>query len=577
MSGFDYDVLVIGSGFGGSVSAFRASEKGYKVGVVESGRRVPDERVPQKNWDLSKYFWFPGAELFGIQRMEMLDDVFIVCGAGVGGGSHVYQNTLYVPPTNFFEAPEWSGITDWAEELAPFIDQATRMLGVNRVPYMPTDADRALIKAAKGMGRSTSFNRAPVGVYFGEPGVEVADPYFGGVGPRRTGCINVGQCANGCGFNAKNKLTTNYLYLAEALGAEIHELSEVYEINPLDGGGFEVHVRHPGWVQRGVHYGHRTFRAEQVVVSAHAYGSNKLLMHMQDAGNLDKLSSQLGQRARSNSEMLLGLTIPYEIWKENPQRFMFSPGSVGITSGIWPDPATSIEPNYFGIGSNAFGLILNWHQEGHQGHPFESLIKEAATHPDKVFAPLDVYKWSERSTLLLCMQTKDNYLDLYWKDGFLRSKQGAGEKVHVHIPEVEAFADRVAQILGARQESLVFEHINRAASAHFIGGITIGESAETGAVDPYQRAFGYPGLHVIDGSVMPANPGVNPSLMITSLAERALSFWPNKGDEDQRPSLGSGYKRLKPVMPHKPFVPAGAPGELRLTATPADIIPARPE
>lgn len=577
MSGFDYDVLVIGSGFGGSVSAFRAAEKGYKVGVLESGRRIPDSRVPQKNWDLTKYLWFQGAELYGIQRMEMLDDVFVLCGAGVGGGSHVYQNTLYVPPMNFFEAKEWAGITDWADELAPFIDQATRMLGVNRVPYMPTDADRIMAKAAKGMGRNTSFNRAPVGVYFGEPGVEVDDPYFGGVGPRRTGCINVAQCANGCGYNAKNKLTTNYLYLAEALGAQVHELNEVYEINPLPDGGFEVHTRHPGWVQRGVGYGHHTYRAEQVIVSAHAYGSNKLLMHMQDQGNLDKLSDQLGQRARTNSEMLLGMTIPHEVWKEDPQRFIFSPGSVGITSGVWPDPETSIEPNSFGIGSNALGLLLNWHQEGHQDHPFASLAKEVVEHPEKVFAPLDVYKWSERTTVLLCMQTKDNFIDLYWKDGILRSKEGTGEPVHVHIPEVEQFADRVAEVMGARQEALIFEHINKAASAHFIGGITIGETPDQGAIDPYQRAFGYPGLHVIDGSVMPANPGVNPSLMITSLAERAMSFWPNKGEEDPRPSLGSGYKRVKPIAPHKPYVPAGAPGELRLTATADEIIPPRPE
>ncbi|MFV0459804.1 MAG: GMC oxidoreductase [Actinomycetales bacterium] len=577
MAEYDYDVLVIGSGFGGSVAAFRAAEKGYRVGVMEAGRRIPDSMVPKTSWDLRHYLWFPGLELYGIQRMELLDNVSVLCGAGVGGGSHVYANTLYVPPAPFFQADAWKDITEWDSELAPFIDQAKRMLGVNRIPYMSNDTDRILQKAVKESGRASSYNRAPVGVYFGEPGVEVDDPYFGGMGPRRVGCINCAQCGTGCGFNSKNKLNTNYLYLAESLGAQIHELSEVHELTPLDGGGFEVHVRHPGWVQRGVHYGRKTYRAKDVVVSAHAYGSSKLLLHMQAKGNLDKLSPQLGQRARTNSEMLLGLTLPYDTWKEDPQRFHFTPGSVMITSGVWPDSATSIEPNFFGMGANALGMILNWHQEGHQEHPLEDLIKEALKHPSKVFGGFDVRNWSERTTVLLCMQTKDNFIDLYWDKGILRSKQGQGaEPVHVHIPEVEAFADKVAAALGAKQEAMIFEHINKAASAHFIGGITIGETAETGAIDPYQRAFGYEGLHVIDGSVMPANPGVNPSLMITSLAERAMSFWPNKGDEDERPALGSGYKRLAPIMPHKPFVPEGAPGELRLDATVEETIPAHP-
>lgn len=511
-----------------------------------------------------------------MQRMELLDNVSVLCGAGVGGGSHVYAQTLYVPPAPFFQAPEWKDITAWDEELAPFIDQAKRMLGVQRVPYMANDTDRLLQRVAKARGRGDSYNKAPVGVYFGKPGVEVADPYFGGVGPRRVGCINCCECNTGCGHNAKNKLDSNYLYLAEALGAEVHELSEAYEITPLEHGGYEVHVRHPGWVQRSVHYGHKTYTAKEVVISAHAYGSSKLLLHMQAKGNLGNLSSQLGQRARTNSEMLLGLTIPYDTWKEDPERFHLSPGAVMISSAVWPDKHTSIEPDFLGVGSDAMGLLLNWHQNDTQEHPFEDLVKEAIAHPSKVFGDFDVRHWSERTTVLLCMQTKDNFLDLYWDDGLLRSKQGSGDPVKVHIPEVEAFTSEVAKRLDAREEALVFEHIRMAASAHFIGGVTIGETADKGAIDPYQRAFGYEGLHVIDGSVMPANPGVNPSLMITALAERAMSFWPNKGEADQRPPVGSGYKRLAPIMPHKPFVPTGAPGELRLDATVEEMIPAYP-
>jgi cholesterol oxidase len=300
-NGFDYDVIVIGSGFGGSVAAMRATEKGYRVGVMESGKRWNDEDIPHTSWDVRRFSWQPELEMYGIQRVEFLDDVLVLCGAGVGGGSHVYGNTLYTPPKRFFEAKEWSGITDWADELAPYIDQAKRMLGVVRVPYMDTAADRLMREVATEMGVPNSYNRAPVGVYFGEPGVEADDPYFGGVGPKRYGCINCGNCMIGCGKNAKNKLTVNYLYLAEKFGAKIHELHEVYELAPLDGGGFEVHARHPGWAQRAAHLHHHTYTAEQVIVCAHAYGSSKLLHHMRHEGKLAGLSDQLGQRARART------------------------------------------------------------------------------------------------------------------------------------------------------------------------------------------------------------------------------------------------------------------------------------
>lgn len=570
MSAFDYDVLVVGSGFGGSVTAFRAAEKGYSVGVMESGRRIPDSAVPVSNWHLKDFVWFPAAEMYGIQRMEVLDNVLLLCGAGVGGGSHIYAQTLYVPPRSFFEAEEWSDITDWADELAPYIDQAQRMLGVQQIPFMMTDTDRMLRQAGKRYG-GAAFNRAPVGVYFGEPGVEADDPYFGGRGPRRVGCTSCGRCMVGCGRNSKNKLNTNYLHLAEGLGATVHELHEVYEINPLPDGGYEVLTRHPGWVQRGLHLDHKRYTAEQVVVSAHAYGTSKILLKMQHEGNLPNLSDKVGHRARTNSEMLLGLTIPYSDWEKNKERIHMMPGSVGITSAVWPDQNTSIEPNFFGVGNDLFTLIMTWHQDGHQNHPTAHWLKELATHPGRILSSLDGRHWSERTVVLLCMQTKDNYLDLYWKGDMVHSREG-GKPTQVHIPEIEKFVKHVGDILGADENALLGEVINRGASGHFIGGQPIAETPDKGSVDPYQRAFGHPGLHVIDGSVMPANPGVNPTLMLTALAERAMSFWPNKGDDDPRPSLGSGYKRLKPVMPHRPYVPAGAHGELRLTATADQMI-----
>jgi cholesterol oxidase len=575
MANFDYDVIIVGSGFGGSVAALRAAEKGYRVGVMESGRRWKDADIPKTQWDLPHFLWFPAGELYGVQRIEYLDDVLILCGAGVGGGSHVYANTLYVPPEKFFHAPEWAAITDWADELAPHIDQARRMLGAVRYPYMPTDVDRAVQRAANEIGKGDTFNKAPVGVYFGTPGVEAEDPYFGGVGPRRTGCISCGNCNNGCGHNAKNKLTTNYLYLAEKLGARVHDMHEVHDVGPLEGGGFEVHTRHPGWAQRAAHVGRRTFTAEQVIVAAHAFGSSKLLHHMQHTGRLTGLSSELGKRARTNSEQLLYVTRSHEDWTEDPEKTHIMPGSITITSGVWPDPQTSIEPTYWGVGSDIFALLGTYHQHGEQEHSLESWVQEIARHPREETRVADPRHWSKRSFVALCMQTTDTSIDLSWHDGLLRSKP-SGTPPSVHIPVVEDFVDRLAQQLDSGEGALLTEVINRNASAHFVGGIPIGDSSDAGAVDPYLRLYGQPGMYVMDGSVMPTNPGVNPSLMITALAERAMSLWPNKGDADMRPPLGSGYERVDPVMPHRPVVPAGAPAELRLDATKADVIPAYP-
>jgi cholesterol oxidase len=575
MANFDYDVLVIGSGFGGSVAALRAVEKGYRVGVMEAGKRWADEDIPRTQWNLPRFLWLPAAELYGIQRIEYLDDVLVLSGAGVGGGSHIYANTLYVPPKQFFDAPEWAAITDWADELAPCYDQATRMLGAIRYPYMPTDVDRAVQKVAIEIGRGESFNKAPVGVYFGRPGVEADDPYFGGVGPRRTGCISCGNCNIGCGHNAKNKLTTNYLYLAEKFGATIHELSEVYDLKPLDGGGFEVRTRHPGWAQHAAHLDHHSYTAQQVIVAAHAYGSSKLLHHMQHKGRLAGLSGQLGQRARTNAEQLIYVTRTHGEWKQHPERVHMTPGSVSITSSVWPDGATSIEPTFWGVGSDLFALLGTYHQHGEQKHPTESWFKELFSHPAEVLRPADPRHWSERSFVALCMQTADTSIELYWHDGLLRSKP-SGTPPPVHSPVIENFVDRLAKQLGANQAALLTEVINRNASAHFVGGIPIGDSSDTGAVDPYLRAFGQPGLHVMDGSVVPTNLGVNPSLTITALTERAMSLWPNKGEADSRPPLGSGYQRVEPVMPHQPIVPAGAPGELRLDAKKVDVIPDYP-
>ena len=488
----------------------------------------------------------------------------------------MYANTLYVPPKQFFDAPEWASITDWADELAPHLDQATRMLGVVRYPYMPTDVDRVMQQVATEMGRGETFNKAPVGVYFGSPGVEADDPYFGGVGPRRTGCISCGKCNIGCGHNAKNKLTTNYLYLAEKLGAEVHELHEVYDLVPLDGGGFEVHARHPGWAQRAAHLHHHTYTARAgdrrrprvrlgEAPAAHAAQGppDRPLERARPAG-----ADELRAAARDHAHAR-------RVEAAIPNKIRLTPGSVSITSGVWPDPVTSIEPVYWGVGNDLFAFLVTYHEHGEQKHPTAAWVKELIEHPTEVLSFDDPRNWAERTVIMLCSQTTDTSIELYWHDGLLRSRH-TGTPPSVHIPIVEEFVDRMAAKMDGHEGALPFEIINRTASAHFTGGIPIGDSSETGAVDPYQRMFGQPGLHVIDGSVMPANTGVNPSLTITALAERAMSLWPNKGDADTRPPLGSGYERVDPVMPHRPVVPAGAPGELRLDAKKADVIPEYP-
>jgi cholesterol oxidase len=297
---------------------------------------------------------------------------------------------------------------------------------------------------------------------------------------------------------------------------------------------------------------------------------------MQHKGRLKDLSSQLGQRARTNSEQLLMITRPYGEWARAPEQIHITPGSVAITSGVWPDAVTSIEPVYYGAGSSLLALMFTYHQHGEQKHPTLSWLKELVEHPAQVVGLDDPRRWSERAAIMLCMQTTDTSIALYWHDGILRSRQGSGTPPSVHIPVVEAFADRLAKKMDSREGALVTEVINRTATAHFTGGIPLGDSSESGAVDPYQRVFGQPGLHVLDGSVMPANPGVNPSLTITALAERAMSLWPNNGEVDTRPPLGSGYERVDPIMPHRPIVPAGALGALRLDAKKSDVIPDYP-
>jgi cholesterol oxidase len=556
----DYDVLVIGSGFGGSVTALRLTEKGYRVGVLEAGARFEDDDLPETSWDTQKFLFAPALGMYGIQRINVLKDCLILSGAGVGGGSLVYANTLYEPLDAFYRDPAWSHITDWRAELAPFYDQAKRMLGVVENP-LRTPSDKVMKQVADEMGVSETFHPTPVGVFFGTAaGERVEDPYFGGAGPDRNACKACGECMTGCRHNAKNTLVKNYLYLAEQAGATVHPLTTVTAVRPLQGGGYAADTRP---TNRRFGRGRRTVTAEQVVFAASALGTQKLLHRMRDRGVLPRISERLGHLTRTNSESILGAIAP-------DTSVDYSEG-IAITSSFHPDEHTHIEPVRYGKGSNAMSFLQTvLTDDDGPGPRWRTWLKELWKQRRHVTDLYDVKHWSERTIVALVMQTLDNSITTYTKRARLTgrrrltTRQGHGAPNPTWIPVGNEAVRRMARIMGGTSGGSVGEPFNRPMTAHFIGGCTIGDSHRTGVIDPWHRMYGHDGLHVVDGSAISANLGVNPSLTITAQAERAMAYWPNKGEADPRPSVGSAYVDLEPVPPRRPVVPDDAPGALRL-------------
>ena len=560
--GADVDVAIVGSGFGGSATALRLTEKGYRVRVIEAGKRWTPQTLPESSWSLRRYLWFPRLGLTGIQRFTLLKDVMVAHGVAVGGGSVVYANTLYEPLPGYFADPAWSHITDWRDETAPFYDQAKRMLGVTTTPFA-TKPDRILHEVAEELGVGDSYHPTDVGVYFGTPGETVADPYFGGVGPERTGCIRCGDCMVGCKHGAKNSLDSNYLHLAESAGADVVPERLVTDLEPLPGGGWRVtHVRSHGLLRRE----ESSFTAEQVVLSGGALGTQKLLFKLRERGRLPRLSPRLGELTRTNSEAITVATA-------DEVREGLSTG-IAIGSSIHLDDATHMEVVRYGKGSNfAYGMATTMVDGGGRlPRPIRFALM-ALRHPVRFVRSLSTRRWSERSVILLTMQSLDNSLRTRLTrgpfGGHLTTSQGHGDPNPTWIPAANDVTRRIADKLGGRPMGSIFEAtMDVPTTAHIIGGCPIGETPDQGVVDPYQRVHGHPGLSIADGSIITANLGVNPSLSITAMAERAAALWPNKGESDPRPALGAPYQRVTPVRPQAPVVPEQAPGALRLPVLP---------
>jgi cholesterol oxidase len=525
MKNADFDWLVIGSGFGGSVSALRLVEKGYRVGVLERGRRYRDEDLPKSAWQFNKYLWAPALGLKGIMRMSLFRHVFFPSQSGVGGGSTVYGGVLYRAKPEFFENVQWRELGHWDRLLQPHYDTAERMLGVKTVPFDSTNQQLAR-EMAQHFGTEDTFTRAPTGVFFGEPGKTVKDPYFGGEGPDRTGCIRCGACMVGCRVGAVNSLVKNYLWFAEKRGVQILAEREVVDVSPLgaaDGSdGYRVTAQRPGaWFTRDRH----TYTARGVIFAGGALGTNELLANCKHGGSLPRVSDRLGELVRTNSESVLNVRLPEDrkTWND-----------VTASSSVHVDQDTHIE--FLTYGRNADFLSLLCTLLVGKGNRVTRPLKwlgNIVLHPARWLKSLWPWGWSRRMVMLLVMQTLDNAIALRPRKRWLGrgyrlvTEQNRDKPNPTYIEMGNRVAQWLARHTGGIAQSNVLEALgNIPTTAHVLGGAVIGADAQSGVIDQNLHVFGYQNLLVCDGAAMPANPGVNPALTITALAEYAMAQIP---------------------------------------------------
>lgn len=523
-----WDYIIVGSGFGGSVSALRLAEKGYRVLVIEAGKRWRSEDFPSTNWKLHKFLWLPSLFCYGIQRLTLLKDMLVLSGAGVGGGSLVYANTLLVPPDAAFQRGNWPRGTDWQAALAPHYETAKRILGVTKNPHLWA-GDKELFEYAKSLGKEDTFERTEVAVLFGDqPGKSVPDPFFAGEGPERTTCTYCGGCMVGCRHGAKNTLDKNYLYFAERLGAQILPETQVELISPDPAtGGFKLQTRRS---TRKLWRPSRTLRARGVVLSAGALGTTNLLLRCKESGALPDLSSALGSYVRTNSEVICGSTA-------RTDQVDYSQG-IAIASGFFAAPDTYIEVVRYPEGSDAMSALGTLLTDGgtRLTRPLKWLGR-CLRHPLDFLRTLVPFGWARRSTILLVMQSLDNSLrlvrkrPLYWP--FRRVLTSQQDPAQPPIPTFIPAANDAARAIARRTDGFASSSINEVVlnvptTAHILGGASMGSSPQEGVIDGRNRVYGYDNLFVVDGSMIPANLGVNPSLTITAMAEHAMSHIPRR-------------------------------------------------
>jgi cholesterol oxidase len=514
----DYDYIIVGSGFGGSVSACRLAEKGYRVLVVEKGRRWRDDDFPRTNWNLRRWLWMPLLRLFGFFKITFFRHVTVLSGVGVGGGSLVYANVLARPKRPFFASATWSHLADWEQELAPYYDRAFRMLGGAQNPRLQV-GDTALQQIAEELGRSEYFAPTDVSVFFGEPEVTVPDPFFDGEGPERTGCHFCGACMIGCRHGAKNTLPKTYLHLAERRGARILAESEVYDVRPLgapDGSeGYEVR-----WRRSTGFFGRKgSATCHGVIFAGGVLGTMSLLLRLKQT-SLPRLSDRLGSGVRTNSEALLGVT--------SPRRDADFSEGIAIGSILYLDENTHVEPVRYPSGSGFWRLLIApmvsgkriWTRVG-------QILGDLLRHPWRNLRVLLVWDWARHSQILLFMQSIDSVLRLRRGLFGLRTSMDEGEAPSAAIPQATSITRRYGEILDAKPQALVTESLfGIPTTAHILGGAVMGASPEEGVIDKDNRVFGYANMLICDGSMISANLGVNPSLTITALTERAMDRIP---------------------------------------------------